>query len=165
MVMRPSPPSRAPGQTSLARANPISDQLRANSLLPTAFTALFGVFLGLSLLKFGNPPIMEKWVDEPHGFYQFLVATPWPISWAYCLLALISLLGLLDFRAKPTAPWWLIILPSVWFGWQLIAATQSVDAELTRATLKHFAACLLCFYLGFFCLSRAERLWPFWLGL
>ena len=37
--------------------------------------------------------------------------------------------------------------------------------DLTRPTLKHFVACVLCFYLGYFSLSRVQRLWPFWLGL
>ena len=38
--------------------------------------------------------------------------------------------------------------------WQFVAGTQSVDAELTSSRLKHFAACVLCFYLGLFSLSR-----------
>ena len=34
-------------------------------LLLRVFAGLFGGFLGLVLLKFGNPPIMEKWVTTP----------------------------------------------------------------------------------------------------
>ena len=37
--------------------------------------------------------------------------------------------------------------------------------ELTRPTLKHFAACVVCFYLGYFCLSRVRRVGLFWVGL
>ena len=68
-------------------------------------------------------------------------------------------------RRKSAAPWWLVALPLVWLVWQFIAGTQSVDPELTMLTLKHFAACVLCFYLGYFSLSRVQRIWPFWLGL
>ena len=56
-------------------------------------------------------------------------------------------------------------MPLAWLLWQIIAGIQSVDAELTTSVVKHFAACVVCFYLGFFSLSRLERLGPFWLGL
>jgi hypothetical protein len=59
----------------------------------------------------------------------------------------------------------LIALPLVWLVWQFIAGARSVDPGLTAYTLKHFTACVLCFYLGYFSLTRAQPLWPFWLGL
>lgn len=121
--------------------------------------------LGLSLLKFGNPPITEKWVSAPEGWYEFLFGYPWPIAWAYGLLILAGLIGLAVGRWESPAPRWLIALPLAWLGWQCLAATQSADSELTKATLKHFVACAACFYLGYFSLSRVGRLWPFWLGL
>src|SRR2546422_506054 len=65
-------------------------------LLPRVFAALFGGFLGLSLLKFGNPPIMEKWVTSPGGFLELLLGRPWPIGWAYWLLGLVSAVGVLN---------------------------------------------------------------------
>src|SRR6266571_6105161 len=79
-------------------------------LLPRVFAALFGGFLGLSLLKFGNPPIMEKWVASPGGFLELLLGTPWPIGWAYWLLGLVSAVGVLTAhsnqseRFSPSAP-------------------------------------------------------------
>ena len=54
-----------------------------DELLPRLFALAFGVFLGLSLLKFGNPPVMEKFVTAPANIYEFVLGTPWPISWAY----------------------------------------------------------------------------------
>jgi hypothetical protein len=51
--------------------------------LPAVFAGLFGAFLGLTLAKFGNPPIMEKWVSAPTQFYEFVFGYPWPIAWAY----------------------------------------------------------------------------------
>src|SRR5947208_2866874 len=119
---------------------------------------LFGALLGLSLLKFGNPPIMEKWVSVPTNVYEFLLGYPWPMSWAWGLLGLIAFVGLFAAHWKPNAPGWLLAMPLLWLGWQCLAATQTVDAELTKATLKHFAACVVCFYLGCFCISHTRRL-------
>ena len=121
--------------------------------------------LGLSLLKFGNPPITERWVTPPQGLYEFLFGYPWPIGWAYGLLVLVGVAGVAVARWKSAAPWWLVGLPLVWLVWQCIAATQSADSELTKVTLKHFVACAGCFYLGYFSLSRVGRLWPFWVGV
>jgi O-antigen ligase len=133
--------------------------------LASVFAGLFGAFLGLALLKFGNPPIMEKWVSPPTDFYEFLLGYPWPIAWAYWLLALVGAVGVAAARWRSAVPWWLIALPLIWLAWQVLAGTQSVDAGLTNSTLKHFGACVLCFYLGFFSLSRLKKLWPFWTGL
>lgn len=133
--------------------------------LAAVFAGLLGAFLGLSLLKFGNPPITEKWVTAPEGFYEFLFGYPWPIALAYGAMVLVAGLGAAVARWKSTTPGWLVALPLIWLGWQCIAATQSADPGLTGATLKHFAACVLCFYLGYFSLSRVGRLWLFWAGL
>ena len=144
-------------------AHPVGPQ--SDRLVSRVFAGLFGGFLGLTLLKFGNPPVTEKWVEPPTDIWQFLVGYPWPIAWAYGLLALIGVVGMAVARRKSAAPWWLIALPIVWLVWQFLAGTQSADPALTKLTLKHFAACVLCFYLGYFSLSQVQRVWPFWLGL
>ena len=133
--------------------------------LTPAFAGLFGAFMGLTLAKFGNPPIMEKWVGAPTQFYEFVFGYPWPITWAYWLSALVGVAGIVVARWTPAVPRWLIALPLVWLLWELLAAAQSVNAELSTPTVKHFGACVLCFYLGLFSLSRIERPWPFWAGL
>jgi O-antigen ligase len=134
-------------------------------LLPRIFAGLFGAFLGLSLLKFGNPFVLEKWVSAPEGYWQFALGYPWPIAWAYWLLAVVGVVGVAVARRKLAAPWWLVALPVAWLVWQSVAGTQTSNPELTRLTLKHFAACVVCFYLGYFSLSRVQRIGPFWLGL
>ncbi|HVM47275.1 MAG TPA: O-antigen ligase family protein [Candidatus Acidoferrum sp.] len=134
-------------------------------LLPVVFAVVFGAFLGLSMFKFGNPPILEKWVSTPTQFWEVVFAYPWPISWAYWMLGITGLLGAVVARRKLEAPGWLVALPLAWLIWEFIVGTQSVSAELTAPTLKHFGACVLCFYLGLFSLSRVRNPWPFWLGL
>jgi len=146
------PQSQAPGANS-------------DDLLPRIFAGLFGAFLGLCLLKFGNPPITEKWITAPAGFWEFLLGYPWPIAWAYWLLALVGVVGVAVARRKSAVAWWLVAMPLVWLVWQFLAGTQSVEPELTTPTLKHFAACVVCFYLGYFSLSRVQRVGPFWVGL
>jgi O-antigen ligase len=143
-----------------------------SELLPRLFGGVFGGFLGLTLLKFGNPPIMEKWELAPTEIWGFVFSTPWPIAWAYWLLGLVVILGLvivvrLPSRGGPAGPSvkWLAAMPLVWLVWTGIAAIRTLDAQLTRATLAHFTGCVVCFYLGFLALSRVKRLGLFWSGL
>jgi hypothetical protein len=126
------------------------------------FAVLFGAFLGLCLAKFGNPPIMEKWVTTPEGFFEFVFAYPWPIGWAYALLVVVGVVGLAARQWNANLPKWLIGLPLAWFVWEFIAGTQSVDWGLSKATLTHFAACVGCFYLGVFSLSGVRKRGLFW---
>src|SRR6266850_1315723 len=94
--------------------------------LRRVFAGIFGAFLGLSLLKFGNPPIMERWVTTPANVYEVIYGYPWPMGWACCLLGLIAIIGIFSAQWKPGPPRWLLALPLIWFGWQCVAATQTV---------------------------------------
>jgi O-antigen ligase len=147
------------------KSRPQPEGASEHEFLPSAFAGLFGAVLGLTLLKFGNPPITEKWVTVPANCWEFLLGYPWPIAWAYWLLVPVGAVGIAVARWKPVVPWWLVGLPVLWLVWQLIAGTRSVGPDLTALTLRHFAACVLCFYLGYFSLSRVRRVWLFWLGL
>ncbi len=147
------------------RSSPKPGLPRDDSLLPRLFAGLFGAFLGLTLLKFGNPPIFERFVAAPSNGWELVFNHPWPISWAYWLLGLVAAAGLVIGRRNTGSPGWLLALPLAWFFWQCVSATHTLSAELTQVTLMHFAACVVCFYLGFFSLSRARCLTPFWLGL
>jgi O-antigen ligase len=124
-----------------------------------------GAFLGLTLLKFGNPTIMESFVTPPADVWEFFLASPWPIGWGYTLLAPVAALGLVSARGKTGAPLWLILLPLVWLVWQAMAASYSLEPQLSLHILMHFAACVVCFYLGLFSLGRAGSLASFWLGI
>jgi O-antigen ligase len=133
-------------------------------LLPTIFAGLFGALLGLSLLKFGNPVVLDKYVVVPNGFWE-TVLNPWPLAWGFWLLGAVAVIGLLVAHRPSGLPRALVVLPLAWLVWEAIAGTQTVDAALTRATLRHFASCVVCFYLGLFALGRVRRLGWFWAGL
>jgi len=151
-------------RASAARASAAGTE-SAKTLSKQWFEGCFGAFIGLTLLKFGNPPIMERWVTTPTDIYQVLLGYPWPISWAYALLVVMAVWGLTVASWKFRCPCWLVVMPLLWFAWQLLSSTQTVDGRLTGPALLHFGACVTCFYLGFFALGRVERLTWFWLGL
>ena len=134
-------------------------------VVPNLFAALFGAFLGLCLLKFSGVPIMERFITAPKGVLEVVIDTPWPIAWAYAALGLVTLVGLFAARWPATIPRWLVLLPLVWLGWQWLAAAHSCEAALSRPTLYHFCACVVCFYLGLFALSGARQPALFWAGL
>lgn len=129
------------------------------------FPIIFGAFLGLSLLKFGNPPIMEDFVARPSDAYELVLGYPWPISWAYNILAITAVCGILFLRKQLPVPRWLLVLPAIWLGWQFLSAGQSVDHRLSTPTVTHLCACAACFYLGALALSRSRRFGGFWVGL
>ena len=108
---------------------------------------------------------MEKYVTPPKEMYEFLLGYPWPIQWGYWLLIGIIVVGAFRRRWNKTAPQWLMALPVFWFAWQFLSGTRTVDSQLTVPTLKHFAACLACFYLGAFRLGSARNLFAFWIAL
>ena len=129
------------------------------------FPALFGAFLGLALLKFGNPPIMEEFVTRPSNGWELVLNSPWPINWGYIALGLVVLTGLLAGRWSTGTPRSLSALPFFWLLWQYLASARSISEQLTNPTLRHFTACVACFYLGLFSLSGAQSLTGFWLGI
>jgi O-antigen ligase len=142
---------------------------RNSGLVARAFSILFGAFLGLTLLKFGNPPIMEKYVSTPSNTWEVLFNFPWPIGWAYSLLALFVVIGVFAARCTQTgarlAPVWLVSLPAIWLLWELLAANRGNFSALSNPTVEHFGACVVCFYLGFFCLKGTQERPGFWLGI
>ncbi|MEI7534259.1 MAG: O-antigen ligase family protein [Verrucomicrobiae bacterium] len=121
-----------------------------NLTAPKLYTFAFGLFLGLCIWKFGNPVVLNHKIIAPTTPAE-LFNEPWPLHWAnWILLSLVGLGTLLIFQKKIT--WkqsrWLWLLPLAWLGWQFISATQTVDEDLTRATLWQFSGCVACYFLG-----------------
>jgi len=127
---------------------------------------LFGCWLAVVPVKFGNPVIFEHMLGVPEGFYGLLLSS-WPVPWSYAALGLIAIAAVLAWRWKPSVPKWLAVLPLAWFAWTLLSATQTAPdaARLTLLTLLQFGGCVLCFYAGMFGLSELRDFRPLWAGL
>jgi hypothetical protein len=135
-------------------------KLTANEIYALAF----GLFLGLCILKFGNPVILDKRIFAPGSLHDYLVDF-WPIHWAnWFLLPLAAIGAILMALSAGTLPArryspWLLVLPLFWLGWQLISASHTVDVDLTTATLWQFGGCVACYFIGIF-LLRSPRALP-----
>ncbi|HVU08220.1 MAG TPA: O-antigen ligase family protein [Verrucomicrobiae bacterium] len=141
-----------------------SPRWRDSEAASRTFAALFGALLGLALLKFGNPIILAKLVTPPTNFYDWMIS-PWPLVIGYWLLMPVAIVGFYIAHWKINIPKWLLALPAIWLGWQFISAITTVDISLTWTVLVHFVTCIICFYLGYFSLSRLKEYRPFWLGV
>jgi hypothetical protein len=133
-----------------------------NSEKTTAGTRLyalgFGLFLGLAILKFGNPVILDHKITPPVSPSEFWMYA-WPTHWGNWILLPLALAGAaLAYIGKPRWPGtrWLWTLPLLWFGWQLLSATQTVDGNLTATTLWQFGGCVACYFLGALVLGREQ---------
>jgi O-Antigen ligase len=114
------------------------------------YLLLLGLFLGLSIVKFGNPVILDQKIIAPTTLRE-VWSYAWPTHWAYWLLVPLALAGAgVALAGRPRWPGtrWLWVLPLLWFVWQLAAAGHSVDARLTAAVLWHFGGCLACYFAG-----------------
>lgn len=139
-----SPPSQSPAGGTSGDGWPLK-----------IFAFLFGAFLGLALLKFPNPPVVEHLITPPANEWEFALMA-WPVRYAYPLAAILGLAGFALMRWPAGVPKLLPVLPLVWFGWMLISAGQSIEPKLSNLTLLHFGVGLVCFYLGLLVVSRAK---------
>ena len=124
------------------------------------YALAFGLFLGLALWKFGNPVILDHKIITPESPAAFW-ADAWPTHWANWIFPPLALAGAafaFTNKSRWSANKWLWLLPLLWFGWQLISASQTVDADLTRATLWQFFGCVACYFIGALVLSREAAL-------
>ena len=140
------------------KANPpVSHTIEPRS--PRFLSALLGAFFGLCLLKFSNPPIMEKYVDRPASVFEAMATNPWPIAWAYWLLgflavAVIAVLAasaglrasVVQFFRDTEAAFpsklkrAVVFLPVLWLAWQFVSSLFTLSHELSTPTVIHYAA-------------------------
>ena len=131
------------------------------------YALAFGLFLGVAILKFGNPVILDGKIIPPASPAEFW-NDPWPTHWANWFLLPLALTGAaLAFSKKVYWPGtkWLWRLPLLWLGWQFLSATQTVDATLSSATLWQFFGCGAGYFLGVFLLGRERTLHWLLIGL
>jgi hypothetical protein len=124
------------------------------------YAFVFGLFLGLTILKFGNPIILDHKISAPNSLSEAW-SEAWPARWSNWILWPLIFVGAgLALTKKLAWPGsrWVWLLPLAWFGWQLISASQTVDADLTAMTLWQFAGCVACYFLGVYVLGSERGL-------
>jgi len=125
------------------------------------FALAFGGLLGLALLKFPNPAVVEHLIEPPTNAWEFALSG-WPVRYAYPLFAVLVLAGLVLIRWPKTVPKVLVLLPLAWLLWVALSAGQTIDPKVTRLTLVHFILCVVCFYLGLLIAGRLQSVgWLF----
>lgn len=121
---------------------------------------MFGAFLGLALLKLGNPVVLDSQIPGPQKLDEWW-SFPWPPRWSSVILLILGLPGL-AFAVFSGRRWVghriLWMLPVLWLLWQFVAASQTIDPSLTSVTLWHFVAVVLSYFLGGLCLARERPL-------
>ena len=151
-------PAKA-GKRAVAAARPPKPELLRDQVMPF----VLGLWIAVSLLKFGNPIILSNLVIAPSSGQEFLFWS-WPFTWG-CVIAGIALIvafataGRWDLPRKRLLLW----LPALWFGWQILAGARTVSASLTNPTLVHFGITVAAFYAGYFALSQTRGLKLFFL--
>jgi hypothetical protein len=134
-----------------------------------------GLWLGLSLVKFGNPIIFDQLITPPANTIEFLFLA-WPLSWAYVVfgVVIIAAIPVLSRTPKPESEAdksdlrprrglkWAFGLLAFWLFWQFISSTRSVDSRLSTPTLVHFTSCVLVFVLGWRALGKGRWNGLFW---
>lgn len=137
--------------------NPVSNYARF------VFLAI-GFWLGLALLKFGNPIVFEGMFPPPQNFVQ-VVYLQWPAGWGFVGVAVLAALAIPLFRVPRRIPKWVLLVPGIWLIWQWIAAFDSIQPELSRLTATHFTFVVLFFYLGLLVAGGVGRSLPIWVGV
>jgi len=135
-----------------ANAAPLSHKL---------FALAAGLWIGLSLLKFGNPAMFDSLVAAPTTTAEFLF-TPWPIAWGYLILAVVAAAGLAVARPEFRREQWPLALFGAWLFWQFLSGARSIEPALTKITLIHFTSCAAALLLGWWGLARVKNPAWFW---
>ena len=128
------------------------------------FALAFGGFLGLALLKFPNPAVVEHLIAAPTNGWEWALMA-WPVRFAYPLMGVLVLVGLALLRWPAQVSKLSALLPMAWLLWVGLSASQTIDAKVTGITLVHFGLCVACFYVGLLVVGRLRQPGWFFLGL
>src|SRR5260221_7929453 len=124
-----------PAQVSVASPTAVQAAQRGFSARDL-FALVFGLFLGLATVKFGNPVILDEKIAPPISLAEGW-SDPWPTHWANWVLALLALPG--AWLAMRSWHRWrggrgVWLLPPAWVGLQVYSATRTAVKTLTAAT-------------------------------
>ena len=133
------------------------------------FALVFGAFLGLCILKWGNPVILDAQIPMPRDAAEWL-QQPWPSRLAAPVLMVLAVVGLVSSKPMESLrgrriPGMLLVLPALWLAWQSLAAGRSVDPVLTGLTLPQLSGCVAAYAVGFLVLGPALRSGWLWAGI
>jgi hypothetical protein len=140
------------------------------------FTALLGALLGLCLIKFGNPIILDRHLQTPASGLELLFGS-WPVAWAFALASIVILLAPLVIitgaGSRTKLPGhssnylghYILFVPLLWYGWQWVSALNTIDPALSKITVFHFTFCVAFFYVGWFCLPRVKDHFHLYFGI
>src|ERR1700678_2427823 len=122
-----------PAKQSLAPAGPDSTS--------PVFAVMAGLFFFVTIIKFGSPVVMDRYIDAPQDWRAAFYGL-WPPHWAAWLFVPVALAGLWATQLDRTKLHWALFLPLIWLGWELVSATQTVSLALTKLTVTHFFVCV-----------------------
>jgi len=132
----------------------------ASKIAPVEIFALvFGLFLGLCIIKFGNPVILDHKILTPQSLADAW-NDGWPTHWTPYFIVPLLMVSIFFILKGPFLglPRWYWVLPLAWFGWQLFSSKTTVAADLTSATLWQYAGCLVCYFTGALLFSQKNTL-------
>ena len=125
------------------------------------FLLAAGIWIGLSLLKFGNPVIFGSMITPPANLAEFIFVA-WPVTWSYVVLALVVVASFGVLKPRFDKRHWPIILLGVWLFWQFLSNGRTIDRQLSTPTLVHFVSCVVALLLGYWGLARTGVGIAFW---
>ena len=99
----------------------------------------------LAPLKFGTPVVTQAHLIPPANFFE-LVFFSWPNQIAVIFAFAAFLWLVLDSERLAARVDVLFLLPAAFLATQALAATTSINRQLSADTLMHFATCVLLFY-------------------
>jgi O-antigen ligase len=114
----------------------------------TWLAGVFGVAMAITLTKFGNPIIFKALETPPTNIWEVLFAT-WPATWSYFVAVALCFIALAkQWQRLKGLPLSIVALLGGWLFWTALSMKNSVDPQLSRLTVLHFAATVAVFFLA-----------------
>ncbi len=128
------------------------------------FPVMAGLFFFVSIIKFGAPIVIDRYIDAPESLNSS-VYEMWPPHWGVWFFMPVALAGLFAIEWGRVKLHWALWLPLIWLGWEFVSTAQTVSVALTKLTLTQFTICVSLLYLGYFAQKGMSNPWPVWAGM